>query len=92
MNRVLLAANPNLKKVEKIRFRDDRHMITSERKLDVGVDGRDGRSNNALPLPLGSHCNLLGGTSGLRNLEKQRSGRGKVKLGLRNQKDTLARV
>ena len=45
--------NPSLNKVKKIRFRDDRHMITSERKLAVGVDGRDDRSNGALPLPLG---------------------------------------
>jgi hypothetical protein len=69
--------NPSLNKVKKIRFRDNGNMITSERKLDVGIDGRDDRSNDALPLLLGSHCNLSGGTSGLRNSEKQRSGRGK---------------
>jgi hypothetical protein len=66
--------------VEKIRFRDNGHMITSERKLAVGIDGRDDRSNEALSIPLGSHCNLLGGTSGLRNLEKQRSGGGKSEV------------
>jgi hypothetical protein len=72
--------------VKKIRFRDNGHMITSERKLVVGVDGRDDWSNDALSLPLGSHCNLSGGTSGFRNLEKQRSGRGKSEVRARKSK------
>jgi hypothetical protein len=66
--------------VKKIRFRDDGHMITSEGKLAVGVDGRDDWSNDALSLPFGSHCNLSGRTSGLKNSEKQRSGRGKSEV------------
>jgi hypothetical protein len=66
--------NPNLNKVEKVRFGDNRHVVTSKRKLAVGVDGRDDRSNGALPLPLGSHRNLSGETSGLRISGKQRSG------------------
>jgi hypothetical protein len=45
-------------------------MITSEQKLAVGIDGRNDRSNGALSLPLGSHRNLSGGMSGLRNSEK----------------------
>jgi hypothetical protein len=65
--------NPSLNEVKKIRFRDNGHMIISERKLAVGIDGWDDRSNDALPLPLGSHCNLSGRTSGLRNSGKQRS-------------------
>jgi hypothetical protein len=32
--------NPNLNKV-KVGFRDNRHVITSKRKLAVGIDGRD---------------------------------------------------
>jgi hypothetical protein len=78
--------NPSLNEVEKIRFRDNGHMITSEQKLAVGIDGRDDRSNDALPLPLGSRCNLSGGTSGLRNSEKQRSGRGKSEVRARKSK------
>jgi hypothetical protein len=66
--------NPSLNKVKKIRFRDNRQMVTSKQKLAVGIDGRDDHSSDALPLPLGSHCNLSGGTSGLKNLEEQRSG------------------
>jgi hypothetical protein len=52
-------------------------MITSEWKLAVGIDGRNDRSNGALSLPLGSHRNLSGGMSGLKNSEKQRSCRAK---------------
>jgi hypothetical protein len=55
-------------------------MITTERKLVVGIDGRDDRSSDALSLSLGSHCNLSGETCGFRNLEKQRSGRGKSEV------------
>jgi hypothetical protein len=62
--------NPNLNKVEKVRFGDNRHVVTSKWKVAVGVDGRDDRSNGALPLPLGSHHNFSGGMSGLRILGK----------------------
>ena len=55
-------------------------MVTSKRKLAVGIDGQNDRNNDALSLPLGSHRNLSGGTSGLRNSEKRRSGRGKSEV------------
>jgi hypothetical protein len=85
--------NPNLNKMEKVRFGDDRHVATSEWKLAVGVDGQDDCSSGALPLSLGGHRNLSGGTSGLGISGKQRNGRReKVKLGLGNQKGTSARV
>jgi hypothetical protein len=61
-------------------------MITSERKLAVGIDGRNDRSNDALSLPLGSHRNLSGGTSRLRNSKKRRSGRGKSEVRARKSK------
>jgi hypothetical protein len=66
--------NPNLNKVEKVRFEDNRHVVTNKRKLTIGVDGRDDRSNGALPLPHGSHRNLSNGMSGLRIVGKQQSG------------------
>jgi hypothetical protein len=78
--------NPSLNKVKKIRFRDNEHMITSEQKLDVGIDGWHDRSNDALPLLLGSHWNLSGGTSGLRNSEKQISDYGKSEVRARKSK------
>jgi hypothetical protein len=65
--------NPNLNKMEKVGFRDNRHVVTSEWKLTVGVDRRDDCSSGALHLPLGSHHDLSGGTSGLGISGKQRS-------------------
>ena len=61
-------------------------MITSEWKLAVGIDGWNDRSNDALSLSLGSHRNLSGGTRGLKNSEKRRSGRGKSEVRARNSK------
>jgi hypothetical protein len=85
--------NPNLNKMDKVGFGDDRHVVTSEWKLAVGVDGRDDRSSGALPLPLGGHRDLSGGTSGLGISGKQRNARREiVKLGLVNQKGTSVRV
>jgi hypothetical protein len=55
--------NRNLNNMEKVGFRDDKNVVTSEWKLAVGVDGRDDCSSGALPLPLRSHHDFLGKTS-----------------------------
>jgi hypothetical protein len=52
--------NPSLHKMKKIRFRNDGHVITSERKLAVGIDGWNDQSNDALSLPLGGPLQSLG--------------------------------
>jgi hypothetical protein len=67
---LLRKQNPNLNEMKKVRFRDDRHVVTSEWKLAVGVDGRDDCSVGALPLPLGGHRYLFGRTSRLGILGK----------------------
>jgi hypothetical protein len=36
--------NPDGHEVEKVRLRDNRHMVTCERQLAVGVDGGNHRS------------------------------------------------
>jgi hypothetical protein len=33
--------NSNINKVEEIRFRNNKHMVTCERQLAVGIDGRN---------------------------------------------------
>jgi hypothetical protein len=66
--------NPNFNEMKKVGFKNDRHMVTSEWQLAVGVDRRDDCSNGALTLPLWRHCNLSGGTSRIKILGKQRSG------------------
>ena len=78
--------NPSLNKMKKISFRDYGHVITSKWKLAVGIDGRNDWSNDSQSFPLGSHRNLSGATSGLKNSEKRRSGRGKSEVRARNSK------
>jgi hypothetical protein len=60
--------------MKEVGFRNDRHMITSEWQLAVGVDRWDDCINDALPLPLWRHRNFSNGTSMIEISRKQRSG------------------
>jgi hypothetical protein len=53
--------NSNINKVEEIRLQNNRHMVTCERQLVVGVDRRDDHSSRISVLLLGRHRNLVGG-------------------------------
>jgi hypothetical protein len=46
--------NSDIDKVEKIRLRNNRHMITCERQLAVGIDRRNDRSSKILDFRLGA--------------------------------------
>jgi hypothetical protein len=79
--------NSNIDKVEKIRLQNNRHMVTCERQLAVGVDRRDDHNSRILVLPLGRHRNLVGGLNRGEIKGKQRMfGGKKVRLGLRAQR------
>jgi hypothetical protein len=56
--------NSNIDKVEEIRFRNNRHMVTYERQLAVGVHGRNDHRSSILVLSLGRHRNLIGELKG----------------------------
>jgi hypothetical protein len=56
--------NSNIDKVKEIRFRDNRHVVTCERQLAVGVDGRNDHCSRILVLLLGRHHNLINGLKG----------------------------
>jgi hypothetical protein len=85
--KLLRRKNSDIDKVEKIRLRNNRHMITCERQLALEIDRRNDRSSRILVLPLGRHCNLIGGLSGSKIKGKQRTfGGKKVRLGLRTQR------
>jgi hypothetical protein len=60
--------------MKEVGFRNDRHMVTGEWKLAIGVDERDDCSSGALPLPLWCHRDLSGRTSRIEISGKQRSG------------------
>jgi hypothetical protein len=64
--------NSDRDKVEKVRLRNNKHMITCERQLTVGIDGGNHRSGGILTLPLGRHLNLVDELSGSEIKGKQR--------------------
>jgi hypothetical protein len=71
--KLLRRKNSNIDKVEKIRFRDNRHMVTCKGQLAIGVDGRNDHRNIILVLPLGRHRNLVGGLNGSEIRGEQRN-------------------
>jgi hypothetical protein len=77
--------NPDRYKVEKVGFRDNRHMVTCKRQLTVGVDGRDDRDGRTRSFPLGRHFNLAGERSGSSVARKRRRpGRRKARTRAQN--------
>ena len=64
--------NPDGHEVEKFGLREDRHVVTCERQLAVGVDGRNHHSRRARGLPLGCHLDSTSEQSGRRMAERIR--------------------
>jgi hypothetical protein len=50
--------NSDRNEMKKIRFRDNRHMVTCERQLTVGIDGGNDCDRRTRSFPLGRHLNL----------------------------------
>ena len=64
--------NPDGHEVEKFGLGDDRHVVTCERQLAVGVDWRNHHSRRTRGLPLGRHLDSTGEQSGRRIAERIR--------------------
>jgi hypothetical protein len=62
--KLLRRKNSDRDKMEKVRLGNNRHMITCERQLTVGIDGRNNRSGGIVALLLGRHLNLVSELSG----------------------------
>jgi hypothetical protein len=76
--------------MEKIGFRNNRHVVTCERQLAVGIDGRNDCDKRTLSLPLRRHLNLAGERSGSNIArEQRRSGCRKARLELRMQRHAI---
>jgi hypothetical protein len=75
--KLLRRKNSDRDKLEKIQLGNNRHMITCEGQLTVEIDRRNDRCSRILTLPLGRHCNLVGGLSGSEIKGKQRRFGGK---------------
>jgi hypothetical protein len=83
----LQGKNSNGYKMEKVGFRNNRHVVTCERQLTVGIDRRNDCDRRTLGFSLGRHLNLAGERSG-GNIarEQRRHGCIKAKLGHRMQR------
>jgi hypothetical protein len=75
--KLLQRKNSDRDKMEKVQLGNNKHMITCERQLAVGIDGRNNRSGKILTLPLGRHLNLVGELSGSEIKGKQRRSGGR---------------
>jgi hypothetical protein len=84
---LLRRKNSDGDEMEEVGFRDDRHVVTCEGQLTVGIDRRNDCGRRTLGFPLGRHLNLAGGHSG-GNIarEPKRPGCRKAKLGHRMQR------
>jgi hypothetical protein len=90
--KLLRRKNSDRDKMKKVELRNNRHVITCERQLVVGIDGRNDRGRGILTLPLGRHLNLAGELSGSEITRKQRRSRSrKAGLGLRMQRHATTR-
>jgi hypothetical protein len=85
--KLLRRKNSDRDKVEKIRLKNNRHMITCERQLAVEIYRRNDRNSRILVFLLGRHLNFVGGLSGSEIKGKQRMfGGKKARLGLKTQR------
>ena len=57
---LLRRKNPDGNEMKKVGFRDNRHMVTCEGQLTVGIDGGNDCDGRTRSFPLGRHLNLAG--------------------------------
>jgi hypothetical protein len=72
--------NPSFHKMQEIRLRNDRHVVTGKWKLAIGTNGQNDWSSSTLSLPLGGHRNLSGGVGRLENSENREAAEEKSKI------------
>jgi hypothetical protein len=82
---LLRRKNPDGYEMKEVRLGYNRHMVTCERKLAVGIDGGNDSDGRTQGFPLRRHLNLAGERSGSRITKGQRgSGCRKARTRARN--------
>jgi hypothetical protein len=82
---LLRRKNSNGYEMKKVGFRDNRHMVTCEEQLTVGIDGGNDCDGRTRSFPLGRHINLASERSGSNIAgEQRRPGCRKAKTRARN--------
>jgi hypothetical protein len=74
---LLRRKDPDGHEMEKVRLRNNRHMVTCERQLVVGVDRGNHSSRRTRGFPLGRHLNSTGEQSGSQIAEGQKGSEGR---------------
>jgi hypothetical protein len=69
---LLRRKNSDGNEMKKVGFRDNRHMVTYERQLTVGIDGGNDCDRRTRSFPLGRHLNLASERSGSNIAGKER--------------------
>jgi hypothetical protein len=69
---LLRRKNSDRNEMKKVRFRDNRHMVTYERQLTVGINGGNDCDRRTRSFPLGRHLNLASEWSGSNIAGEQR--------------------
>jgi hypothetical protein len=69
---LLRRKNSDRNEMKKVGFRDNRHMVTCERQLTVGIDGGNDCDRRTRSFPLGRHLNLAGRRGGSNTTREQR--------------------
>jgi hypothetical protein len=72
---LLRRKNPDGNEMKKVGFGDNRHMVTCEGQLTVGIDGGNDCNGRTRSFPLGRHFNLAGERSRSDIAGKQRKPR-----------------
>jgi hypothetical protein len=72
--------NPSFHKMQKIGLRNDRHVVTGEWKLAIGINGQNDWNNNVLFLPLGGHRNPSDEVGRLENSENREAAQEKSEI------------
>jgi hypothetical protein len=70
--KLLWGKNSDRDKMKKVRLGNNIHVITCERQLTIGIDGRNNHGGGILAFSLGRHLNLAGELSGSEIKGKQR--------------------
>jgi hypothetical protein len=84
--------NTSFDEVQKVNFRNDRHVVTGEWKLAVGIDWRDDQNSSTLSLRLGCHCGFSNDVSGFRNSGNGKAVEEKARTKVQNSRGTSAKV
>jgi hypothetical protein len=69
---LLRRKNSDRNEMKKVGYRDNRHMVTCERQLTVGIDGGNDCDGRTRSFPLGRHLNLAGRRGGSNTAREQR--------------------